>query len=763
MISLYDGGVYLVNGREIVEDNQDAAAILKQKTGSAPERSEAARQTIAYSILKDHNTSGNMEKLQIRFDKLTSHDITFVGIIQTARASGLEKFPIPYVLTNCHNSLCAVGGTINEDDHMFGLSCAKKYGGVYVPPHQAVIHQFAREMLAGGGKMILGSDSHTRYGALGTMAMGEGGPELVKQLLSQTYDINMPGVVAIYLDGKPEKGVGPQDVALAIIGAVFGNGYVNNKVMEFVGPGVENLSADFRIGVDVMTTETTCLSSIWKTDEAIREFYEIHGRTEDYKELNPGVVAYYDGMVYVDLSQIKPMIAMPFHPSNTYTIDELNANLMDILDDVEKRAKVSLGGAVDFTLKNKVHNGKLYVDQGIIAGCAGGGFENICDAADILKGKFIGSDEFTLSIYPASTPIYRELARNGKLADLIESGAVVKTAFCGPCFGAGDTPANNGFSIRHSTRNFPNREGSKLQNGQIASVALMDARSIAATAANRGYLTAATDVDVDFTKPKYYFDSAIYANRVFDSKGVADPSVEIKMGPNIKDWPAMCELPANLILKVVSEIHDPVTTTDELIPSGETSSYRSNPLGLAEFTLSRKDPAYVGKAKEVQKGQKAIEAGGCPAEALPEIKPVFAAIHTQYPDVDKKNVGIGSTIFAVKPGDGSAREQAASCQKVLGGWANIANSYATKRYRSNLINWGMLPFLIDEGELPFQNGDYLFLPDIRQAVERKDSRIRAYVIKDGGLKEFELKLGEMTDHERQIILDGCLINYNRVK
>ena len=763
MISLYDGGVYLVNGREIVEDNRDAAAILKQKTGSAPERSEAARQTIAYSILKDHNTSGNMEKLQIRFDKLTSHDITFVGIIQTARASGLEKFPIPYVLTNCHNSLCAVGGTINEDDHMFGLSCAKKYGGVYVPPHQAVIHQFAREMLAGGGKMILGSDSHTRYGALGTMAMGEGGPELVKQLLSQTYDINMPGVVAIYLDGKPEKGVGPQDVALAIIGAVFGNGYVNNKVMEFVGPGVENLSADFRIGVDVMTTETTCLSSIWKTDEAIREFYEIHGRTEDYKELNPGAVAYYDGMVYVDLSQIKPMIAMPFHPSNTYTIDELNANLMDILDDVEKRAKVSLGGAVDFTLKNKVHNGKLYVDQGIIAGCAGGGFENICDAADILKGKFIGSDEFTLSIYPASTPIYRELARNGKLADLIESGAVVKTAFCGPCFGAGDTPANNGFSIRHSTRNFPNREGSKLQNGQIASVALMDARSIAATAANRGYLTAATDMDVDFTKPKYYFDSAIYANRVFDSKGVADPSVEIKMGPNIKDWPAMCELPANLILKVVSEIHDPVTTTDELIPSGETSSYRSNPLGLAEFTLSRKDPAYVGKAKEVQKGQKAIEAGGCPAEALPEIKPVFAAIHTQYPDVDKKNVGIGSTIFAVKPGDGSAREQAASCQKVLGGWANIANSYATKRYRSNLINWGMLPFLIDEGELPFQNGDYLFLPDIRQAVERKDSRIRAYVIKDGGLKEFELKLGEMTDHERQIILDGCLINYNRVK
>ena len=662
MIKLYDGGVYLVNGTQIVEDNQDAAAVLKNQTGSAPSREEAAKNTIAYSILKEHNTSGNMEKLKIKFDKLTSHDITFVGIIQTARASGLEKFPVPYVLTNCHNSLCAVGGTINEDDHMFGLSCAKKYGGVYVPPHQAVIHQYAREMLAGGGKMILGSDSHTRYGALGTMAMGEGGPELVKQLLSQTYDINMPGVVGIYLTGAPVKGVGPQDVALAIIGAVFGNGYVNNKVMEFVGPGVESLSADFRIGVDVMTTETTCLSSIWRTDDKIKEFYEIHGRAEDYKELNPGTVAYYDGMVSVDLSQIRPMIAMPFHPSNTYTIEELKANLMDILEDVEKRAKVSLDGAVDFTLKDKVHNGQLYVEQGIIAGCAGGGFENICDAADILKGKFIGNDEFTLSVYPASTPIYMELAKNGKLADLIQSGAVVKTAFCGPCFGAGDTPANNAFSIRHSTRNFPNREGSKLQSGQIASVALMDARSIAATAANKGYLTAATEVaDLEFTSPKYHFDSAIYANRVFDSKGVADPDVEIKLGPNIKDWPAMCALPENLVLKVVSEIHDPVTTTDELIPSGETSSYRSNPLGLAEFTLSRKDPAYVGLAKEVQTAQKAIEAGNCPAEALPELKPVFETIRKSYPDVDKTNVGVGSTIFAVKPGDGSAREQAASC------------------------------------------------------------------------------------------------------
>ena len=762
MIKLYDSGVYLVNGTDIVEADRDAAAVLSSRTGAAPSKEEAAQNTIAYSILKEHNTSGNMEKLKIKFDKLTSHDITFVGIIQTARASGLEKFPVPYVLTNCHNSLCAVGGTINEDDHMFGLSCAKKYGGVYVPPHQAVIHQYAREMLAGGGKMILGSDSHTRYGALGTMAVGEGGPELVKQLLSQTYDINMPGVIAVYLTGAPVKGVGPQDVALAIIGAVFGNGYVNNKVMEFVGPGVKNLSADFRIGVDVMTTETTCLSSIWQTDDEIKEFYEIHGRAEDYKELNPGAVAYYDGMVYVDLSEIRPMIAMPFHPSNTYTIEELNENLMDILDDVEKRAKVSLDGAVDFTLKNKVRDGRLYVDQGIIAGCAGGGFENICDAADILKGKFIGNDEFTLSVYPASTPIYMELAKNGRLAELIQSGAVVKTAFCGPCFGAGDTPANNAFSIRHSTRNFPNREGSKLQSGQIASVALMDARSIAATAANKGYLTAGTEVDVDFTKPKYFFDSAIYENRVFDSKGVADPSVEIKLGPNIKDWPAMVELPKNLILKVVAEIHDPVTTTDELIPSGETSSYRSNPLGLAEFALSRKDPAYVGLAKEVQTAQKAIEAGNCPAQALPELKPVLDEIHTRFGEIDNTNVGVGSTIFAVKPGDGSAREQAASCQKVLGGWANIANSYATKRYRSNLINWGMLPFLIEEGELPFKNKDYLFLPGIRKAVEDKVTEIKAYVVKDGTLKEFTLRLGEMTDDERQIILDGCLINYNRV-
>lgn len=751
-MKLYDTGVYLVDGEKIVEESAASLPVSRE---------EAAKNTIAYGILEAHNTSGNMEKLQIKFDKLTSHDITFVGIIQTARASGLEKFPVPYVLTNCHNSLCAVGGTINEDDHMFGLTCAKKYGGVYVPPHQAVIHQFAREMLAAGGKMILGSDSHTRYGALGTMAMGEGGPELVKQLLSQTYDINMPGVVAVYLKGTPRPGVGPQDVALAIIGKVFANGYVKNKVMEFVGPGVKNLSADFRIGIDVMTTETTCLSSIWQTDEKIEEFYEIHGRKEDYKELKPGKVAYYDGCVEIDLEEIKPMIAMPFHPSNTYTIDELKANLKDILADVEKKAQVSLDGKIPFTLQDKVVDGKLYVDQGIIAGCAGGGFENICAAADILKGSSIGADAFTLSVYPASTPIYMELAKNGVLADLLATGAVVKTAFCGPCFGAGDTPANNAFSIRHTTRNFPNREGSKIQNGQISSVALMDARSIAATAANKGFLTSAEEYTGDYTNQKYFFDKTIYDNRVFDSKGVADPSVEIQFGPNIKDWPKMAALADNLVLKVVSEIHDPVTTTDELIPSGETSSYRSNPLGLAEFTLSRKDPAYVGRAKEIQKAQQAIQDGKCPVEAVPELKAVLDVIHKDFPEVGKDNLGVGSTIFAVKPGDGSAREQAASCQKVLGGWANIANEYATKRYRSNLINWGMLPFLIQEGELPFKNGDYLFFPEIRKAVEEKAEVMKGYVAGEDSLKEFEVTLGELTDDEREIILKGCLINYNR--
>ena len=758
MIELKNGGAFLINGTEWAEDAAEVAA----KTGKNVTAEEAKQGTIAYGILKEHNTSGNMEKLKIRFDKLTSHDITFVGIIQTARASGLEKFPMPYVLTNCHNSLCAVGGTINEDDHMFGLTCAKKYGGVYVPPHQAVIHQFAREMLAGGGKMILGSDSHTRYGALGTMAMGEGGPELVKQLLNQTYDINMPGVVAVYLTGEPVKGVGPQDVALAIIGEVFGNGYVKNKVMEFVGPGVENLSPDFRIGIDVMTTETTCLSSIWKTDAKVEEFYEIHGRKEEYKELNPADVAYYDGVISIDLSKVKPMIAMPFHPSNTYTIEELNANLYDILKDVEKKAEVSLDGAVEYTLQNKVHDGKLFVDQGIIAGCAGGGFENICAVADILKGKYIGSDGFTLSVYPASMPIYMELIKNGCAATLMETGAVLKTAFCGPCFGAGDTPANNAFSIRHSTRNFPNREGSKLQSGQISSVALMDARSIAATAANKGVLTAATEFDGDFTDYKYFFDANIYANRVFDSHGVANPDQEIQFGPNIKDWPKMSPLPENLLLKVVSEIHDPVTTTDELIPSGETSSYRSNPLGLAEFALSRKDPEYVGRAKAVQVAQKALEAGECAGKAVPEVGEVMGVVKQTFPGVEHDNLGVGSTIFAVKPGDGSAREQAASCQKVLGGWANIANEYATKRYRSNLINWGMLPFLIEAGDLPFKNLDYIFLPGIKTAVIEKKEEIEAYVVKDGALHKFTMRLGELTDEERQIILKGCLINYNRV-
>ena len=761
MISTSENGFYLVNGKEIIPDDSNHEAAVSAMTGKSADQNEAKKQTIAYGILKNHNTSGSMDKLQVKFDKLTSHDITFVGIIQTARASGLEKFLIPYVLTNCHNSLCAVGGTINEDDHMFGLTAAKKYGGMYVPPHQAVIHQFAREMLACGGSMILGSDSHTRYGALGTMAMGEGGPELVKQLLGQTYDIDMPQVVAIYLEGEPVKGVGPQDVALAIIGKVFSTGFVKNKIMEFVGPGVEKLSADFRIGIDVMTTETTCLSSIWSTDEKIEEFYDIHGRKNDYKELKPGTVAYYDGLVRVDLSTIRPMIAMPFHPSMAYEIDEVNANLPQMLHEVEERAKVSFGNKIEYSLQDKIKDGKLLVDQGIIAGCAGGGFENICAAADILKGKFIGNDKFTLNVYPASTPIFMELLRNKTAETIMECGGILKTAFCGPCFGAGDTPANNAFSIRHSTRNFPNREGSKVQSGQISSVALMDARSIAATAANKGFLTPATEFDGTFNKYQYHFDSNIYKNRVFDSHGVADPNVELQFGPNIKDWPKMSALPENLVLKVVSEIHDPVTTTDELIPSGETSSYRSNPEGLAEYTLSRKDPEYVGRAKAVREAQRAIEDGGHPCQVFPEIKEVMGVIKEKFSDVDHSNIGIGSTIFAVKPGDGSAREQAASCQKVLGGWANVANEYATKRYRSNLINWGMLPFIIPTGELPFKNMDYIFVPQIKAAVENKTESIKCYAVADGKMKEFTMTLGNLTDHEREIILKGCLINYNR--
>lgn len=761
MIKLLDKGIFLLNGTELIVEDIESHKAIEHKIGRPVSKKEAMENTIAFSILEKHNTVESMEKLKIRFDKLTSHDITFVGIIQTARASGLERFPMPYALTNCHNSLCAVGGTINEDDHVFGLTCAKKYGGMYVPPHQAVIHQFAREMLAGGGDMILGSDSHTRYGALGTMAMGEGGPELVKQLLNQTYDINMPKVVGVYLTGEPILGVGPQDVALAIIGAVFDNGFVNNKIMEFVGPGVSSLSADFRIGIDVMTTETTCLSSIWKTDQVIKEFYDIHGRTNAYKELNTGEVAYYDGMIQVDLSEIRPMIAMPFHPSNTYTIEEVNSNLKDILHDVEQKALVSLDGAVEYSLQDKIVNGKLYVEQGIIAGCAGGGFENICAAADILRGASIGPDEFTLSVYPASTPIYMELLKNGCAADLLATGAIMKTAFCGPCFGAGDTPANNAFSIRHSTRNFPNREGSKLQDGQISSVALMDARSIAATAANKGFLTAATGENTKLKGYSYNFDQTIYANRIFDSKGVADDSVEIKFGPNIKSWPEMSSLTEHLILKVVAEIHDPITTTDELIPSGETSSYRSNPLGLAEYTLSRKDPAYVGLAKEIQLAETARKTGENPNVAYPEVEPIVKLIKENCECFDAKNTGFGSVIFAVKPGDGSAREQAASCQKVLGGWANIATEYATKRYRSNLINWGMLPFIIEKGQLPFEKLDYLFIPNIRTAIENKQTDIHAFVVKDNQLTPFNLKMGELTDEERQIILDGCLINYNR--
>ncbi len=761
MIKLFKQGAYVLNGVDIIEENDDTKALLHQKLGDrALTKEDAAKNTMAYQILSAHNTSGSMDQLKIKFDKLASHDITFVGIIQTARASGLEQFPVPYVLTNCHNSLCAVGGTINEDDHMFGLSCAKKYGGIYVPPHQAVIHQYAREILAAGGKMVLGSDSHTRYGALGTMAMGEGGPELVKQLLNKTYDIKMPKVVGVYLTGKPRKGVGPQDIALAIIGEVFANGYVNNKVMEFIGDGIDNLSVDYRIGIDVMTTETTCLSSIWRTDDAVKEFYEIHRRPEDYKELNPGAIAYYDGMIYVDLSEIKPMIAMPFHPSNVYTIDDLNSNLYDILDEVEKKAAISLDNSnIKYTLKDKVRNGRLYIEQGVIAGCAGGGFENICDATDILNGKFIGNDEFSLSVYPASQPVFMELVKNGSVAKLMQTGATIRTAFCGPCFGAGDVPANNGLSIRHTTRNFPNREGSKITSGQIASVALMDARSIAATAANKGYLTSAENIDVEFNKPKYFYDSTIYDNRVYNGIGNPDKDVEIKFGPGIVDWPAMTELTNDLLLKVVSVIHDPVTTTDELIPSGETSSYRSNPLGLAEFTLSRKDPAYVGRAKEVQKAEKARLIANSVDDiykANEEIKPVVEKIQESL-TVDLMNTQIGSVIYAVKPGDGSAREQAASCQKVLGGFANIAREYATKRYRSNLINWGMLPFVFED-EIPFENGEYIFVKDIKKAIEENKSEVEAYVVSNE-LKKFTLRLNELTKDEREIILHGCLINF----
>lgn len=761
MIKLYENGIFLLNGRDIVENNHEATALLRQKHGKEDADINTLKQgTMAYKILASHNTSGSMDKLKIRFDAMASHDITYVGIIQTARASGLEKFPIPYVLTNCHNSLCAVGGTINEDDHIFGLSAAKKYGGIFVPPHQAVIHQYMREMMSGSGKMILGSDSHTRYGALGTMAIGEGGPELAKQLLCRTYDINCPEVVCVYLTGKPQKGVGPQDVALSIIGKVFQNGYVKNKVMEFVGDGIKNLNVEYRNGIDVMTTETTCLSSVWETDESVCEYYKAHGREAAYKQISPDSYAYYDGCVYVDLSDIEPMIAMPFHPSNVYTIKELNSNLDDILNRVEMIANMQIGpGKAQLSLRDKIKNGKLMVEQGVIAGCAGGTYDNICDAADILNGKYIGTDEFSLSVYPSSQPTYLSLVQNGSIAKLMATGATIRTAFCGPCFGAGDVPPNNGLSIRHSTRNFPNREGSKPSDGQIASVALMDARSIAATAANGGALTSAADIDVSFTKPKYFFSREIYDNRCYNGYNKPDETAELKFGPNITDWPKMSELTDDLLLKVVSYINDPVTTTDELIPSGETSSYRSNPLRLAEFTLSRKDPEYVGKAKEVKKAETARLEGGSPVIANDEVKRAFEAVKTidGYNSIIPEKTGIGSIVYAIKPGDGSAREQAASCQKVLGTWANIATEYATKRYRSNLINWGMLPFVL-KGDAPFSNNDFIFIPNIRKAIIDKSDKITAYVL-GNEIKEFTLSLNDLTDDERKIILSGCLMNF----
>lgn len=762
MVSLYDGGVYLVNGKEIVPEAE--AAKVKALTGREADRENDRKGTMAYSIMEQHNTSGNMENLKIKFDSMTSHDITFVGIVQTAKASGMEKFPIPYVLTNCHNSLCAVGGTINEDDHMFGLSAAKKYGGIYVPPHIAVIHQYMREMMAGCGRMILGSDSHTRYGALGTMAIGEGGGELVKQLLCDTYDVARPGVVAIYLDGKPAPYVGPQDIALAIIGAVFKNGYVKNKVMEFVGPGISHMTTDYRNGVDVMTTETTCLSSIWRTDEDTRSYLAAHGREDAYKELNPADVAYYDGCVYVDLSTVKPMIALPFHPSNAYEIDELNANLKDILHGVEEEAKKIAGGRSTFTLMDKItEDGKLMVQQGIIAGCAGGNYTNVIEAANALKGQDCGCDQFSLAVYPSSQPVFADLVKKGAISDLMAAGAIIRTAFCGPCFGAGDTPCHNGLSIRHTTRNFPNREGSKPGNGQMSAVALMDARSIAATAAKGGVLTSAAELDCWGNIPEYEFDDTSYKNRVYFGYDKAETEKELIYGPNIKDWPEMSPLTDNILLKVCSKIMDPVTTTDELIPSGETSSFRSNPLGLAEFTLSRRDPEYVGRTKVVDQLEKARVNEGEEAETglAPELKGVFETIRT-IPGNENVKAGeteIGSMIYAVKPGDGSAREQAASCQRVIGGLANICKEYATKRYRSNVMNWGMIPFQM-EAEPEFEVGDYIYVPGIRKVLEGDMKHIKAYVIGDT-VKELDLYVADMTAEEREIVKAGCLINYNR--
>ena len=760
MIKLYNKGVYLLNGTEIIEE--DNITQVQVITDQQVTKEEAKKGTIAYSILKSHNNSDNMNNLKIKFDAMTSHDITFVGIVQTAKASGMEKFPIPYVLTNCHNSLCAVGGTINEDDHVFGLSAAKKYGGIYVPPHMAVIHQYMRETMAGCGKMILGSDSHTRYGALGTMAIGEGGGELVKQLLCDTYDVAYPDVVAVYLTGKPIPGVGPQDIALAIIKEVFKNGYVKNKVMEFVGPGVSSMTTDFRNGIDVMTTETTCLTSIWRTDEDTRDYLAMHGRGRDYKELNPQKIAYYDGMVYVDLSSIRPMIALPFHPSNAFEIDELNANLGDILRAVEKNAfDLCENNNIDFSLTDKIKNGRLQVQQGIIAGCAGGTYSNIMEAAHILENANCGNDEFTLSVYPSSQPVFMDLVKKGAITKLMAAGAAIKTAFCGPCFGAGDTPANNAFSIRHTTRNFPNREGSKPGAGQLSAVALMDARSIAATAANKGILTPATEFADDYCVEPYEYDDSSYKSRVYQGFSKADIEVDLIYGPNIKDWPEMSPLADNILLKVCSKIMDDVTTTDELIPSGETSSYRSNPLGLAEFTLSRRDPNYVTRTKEVDKIEKARVEGKNTIEVEPELENIYSKISTieGNEDVDKCKIEVGSVIYCVKPGDGSAREQAASCQRVIGGLANICKEYATKRYRSNVMNWGMIPFQMKE-EPEFKVGDYIYVPNIREALDGDMKDIKAYIIGDE-IKEISLFISDMTEDEKRIVKAGCLINYNK--
>ncbi|WP_300625312.1 hydratase [uncultured Megasphaera sp.] len=758
MIQLYEGGAYLVHGSELVPEQE--AARVEQLTGKAPDKDEARKGTIAYSILQAHNTSGSMNHLKIKFDAMASHDITFVGIIQTAKASGMETFPLPYVLTNCHNSLCAVGGTINEDDHVFGLSAAKKYGGIFVPPHIAVIHQYMREKMAGCGKMIIGSDSHTRYGALGTMAVGEGGGELVKQLLRDTYDVAYPGVVAVYLTGKPSPAVGPHDIAIAIVGAVFKNGYVKNKVMEFVGPGVASMNTDYRNSVDVMTTETTCLSSVWRTDDDTKAYLTQHGRPQDYKELNPADVAYYDGVIYVDLSKIKPMIAMPMHPSNAFTIDELNANLADILHETEESINGRMSNPdLHYSLMDKVVDGKFHVQQGVIAGCAGGNYGNVMAAAHILKNASCGDGVFTLDVYPSSQPVYMDLVRKGAVADLLAAGAIFKTAFCGPCFGAGDTPANNAFSIRHTTRNFPNREGSKPGSGQFSAVALMDARSIAATAANGGVLTSAEGYMDDYTEQPYDYDNSSYASRVYQGFGQADDEAVLVYGPNIKDWPDMEALADNILVKVCSKIMDPVTTTDELIPSGETSSYRSNPLGLAEFTLSRRDPEYVGRAKAVDAAERARIAGQCPASVDKELKDVFAKLKETFADADMAATEIGSMIYCVKPGDGSAREQAASCQRVLGGLANICREYATKRYRSNVINWGMLPFQMKD-DPSFEVGDYIYIPNVKAALDGDMEDIKAYVVGEE-LQEISLYIAAMTDAEKEIVKAGSLINFNR--